>query len=194
MDQFNRALHPISLILPWALQNDTAVFEFGEYIYTPQTVAEERRLLTVPARQISVDWLECKLLSLAPGWELALHSRVRIDRSVFHIPMIDFANWNTEADRVLQVVLPPMIKRKLHVFDSGRGHHAYSTELIDEKDWVRFMGRLLLCNLPNKPAIVDGRWIGHRLISGYGALRWSCNSKNYIKYPTLVTSGVIAQL
>jgi hypothetical protein len=46
------------------------------------------------------------------------------------------------------------------------------------------MGRLLLLNLPEKPCLVDTRWVGHRLIGGYAALRWS--AKMHPRKPALV--------
>lgn len=49
--------------------------------------------------------------------------------------------------------------------------------------WNRFLGRLLLMNEPGSPALVDARWIGHRLIGGYAALRWSANSAQHDSVP-----------
>lgn len=48
------------------------------------------------------------------------------------------------------------------------------------------MGHLLLINPRNGAEVVDTRWVGHRLIGGFGSLRWSNNSGQYLGLPTRV--------
>ena len=46
------------------------------------------------------------------------------------------------------------------------------------------MGSLLLVNPPHSSNnIIDTRWIGHRIRSGFSALRWSNNSGTYKAVP-----------
>jgi hypothetical protein len=48
------------------------------------------------------------------------------------------------------------------------------------------MGSLLLLNKPSGFKLIDERWVGHRIMAGYSALRWSCNTKQYKKMPTQI--------
>lgn len=86
------------------------------------------------------------------------------------------------------------------VYGSGRSFHVYSTTLLGPKDWFDFMGRLLLINPRGQKEIVDTCWIGHRLIGGFGSLRWSNNSGMYlgslsrISFPRIVRLSWIRTL
>ncbi len=186
MARFELSAHPISIFLEWARQHHGLELEFSEYVYVPRSLVDQRRPFRLPARDLTASWLEERLSALSPGWELALHSRVYHRRQISHIRMIDFVSFTTDARRTLDGVLPGIIDNSLYIFASGRSFHGYSLELLDPVAWIRFMGTLLLCNLPDKPPVVDQRWIGHRLIAGYAALRWSCNTVAYHQYPQLV--------
>ncbi|WP_423814486.1 hypothetical protein [Pseudomonas indica] len=127
--------------------------------------------------------------SLGEFEELALNSKVRASRKVHHIPMIDFftdIETLNKNKQTLKNILPSKIYKNLEIYSSGNSLHGYSLTLISPKEWLDYMGRLLLTNLPNKPQLVDTRWIGHRLRAGYTSLRWSNNSKNYLASPTLI--------
>ncbi|MHB1292207.1 MAG: primase 1D-like protein [Sulfuricella sp.] len=41
---------------------------------------------------------------------------------------------------------------------------------------------------------VDPRWVGHRLISGYAALRWTKNTEQYLNTPTLIETNCSANI
>lgn len=130
--------------------------------------------------------------STPDGMELALNSRVLLaDKTVMHIPMIDLA---TKAagiiSRVLDV-LPTNLSGAMIWFESGRSYHGYGTVLISHDDWVKLMGRFLLVNQPQVPPVVDPRWIGHRLISGYASLRWTKNTGHYLQKPELAKNAYL---
>jgi len=188
MAQFEDWSHPIAVLVAWAQQHGDLELEFGEYVYVPKSLVDQRRLFRVRAKDLSVSWLDQKLSALAPGWEIALHSRVYRGECVSHIAMIDFVRFTRDTPEMLATVLSRRLVESLHVFASGRSHHGYSLDLLLPDAWIRFMGSLLLCNLPDAPPVVDHRWIGHRLIAGYGALRWSCNGGFYLQYPRLIGS------
>jgi hypothetical protein len=80
--------------------------------------------------------------------------------------------------------------KRAALFASGRSYHLYLGALFLREEWVKFMGRLLLLNPRRGPLLTDPRWIGHRLMGGYGALRWSANTSPYSKVgpPKLVRS------
>lgn len=45
---------------------------------------------------------------------------------------------------------------------------------------------LLLANPKNDKQVVDSRWVAHRLIAGYAALRWTSHQNQYLSVPALV--------
>ena len=102
--------------------------------------------------------------------------------------MIDFSTQSMSAkerDLVYQLV-EKFIGARLRLYRSGRSFHGYATVLLSRRKWREFMGRLLLLNMPNSDAIVDSRWIGHRIMAGYASLRWTANSDHYSQIPSVV--------
>lgn len=163
------------------------VFEFSHYLYKPQTIVDQRELFTVDGQTLSNEIYVDRMLKDVPeGMELSLNSRVHLpDGTVKQIPMIDLsAPAAGILGRVIDV-LPVHVAESMLWFESGRSHHGYSRNLIDHAEWIQLMGRLLLANQPKMPPIVDPRWIGHRLIAGYSALRWTRNTEYYIQEPVL---------
>lgn len=181
--------HPFFFLAEvFAKQN--AEFCLSKYVYRQDSLADSREVVPVRGAQLSQEWLLDLMSSLEPDEELALHSRVVVDGRVFHIPMIDFAIsslTSTTLDR-LRNFLPKRVFLTLGLFDSGRSYHGYSPTLLKPKDWIQFMGRLLLVNPRDGSAVIDTRWVGHRLIGGYCSLRWSNNTGLYVRIPEMVGS------
>ncbi|QKG69751.1 hypothetical protein HP062_12865 [Pseudomonas sp. B14-6] len=124
--------------------------------------------------------------NLAPNKELAFHSILRHNKKKYHIPMIDFQapeNKIRESISSLEKVIPKSIFNELVFYNSGRSCHAYSLKIISNSEWIDFMGRLLLVSHPHEDQIIDTRWIGHRLMSGFSSLRWSANTDQYLALP-----------
>lgn len=160
--------------------------EFSRYFYRPGSIFDERETFAVDASELCDAWLSTQLSALRPGWELALNSRVTDSRNrSYHIGMIDFAE-AVEVDRLRNQVrnlLGEDMFLGMDCFDSGRSFHGYFRHLLRPGQWHEFLGRLLLMNEPDSHPVVDARWVGHRLIGGYGALRWSKNGSRYMSYP-----------
>lgn len=189
--------HPILIVydLIGALGEDYT-FNFSRYFYRPQSPLDEREVFSVLGADINDEWLTRQLSQLREGWELALNSEVIDPRNRrFHIPMIDF--YGRRTDFMLSPYFRAMVGHRFHsmmnIFDSGRSYHAYAPILMSNKEWLAFMGALLLLTLPDSPPVVDVRWVGHRLIGGYSALRWSCNSSHYLAFPKLVPLSEVIQ-
>ncbi len=180
-------LHPIRVIdyLRKSYGSELTL-SFSEYRYSPQSVFDERYLFEVPIDQVSVEWFSEKLATLQDGWDLALNSVVvdKRDRRQ-HIPMIDFAKRCVEeADiALMRSIIGNALTSSFLYFDSGRSFHAYGLQLISPGEWREFMAKLLLLNMPAGEHLIDARWVGHRLVAGYGALRWSANSDFYLQVP-----------
>ena len=164
----------------------TSWYDVCRYRYARRVREDERESFRVPIAEVDRRWLRRELAALSPEQELALESRVRVGRVTRHIPMLDFVGLERGQLSAVMDVLPQYPVREAQVYFSGRSFHAYFPLLIEPAEWVRFMGSALLCNTPSRLQIVDQRWIGHRLVGGYGALRWSANTAQYRGLPRRV--------
>jgi hypothetical protein len=186
--------HPIEIVFAIADRHGFDLdVNFSRYFYRPQNVFDEREVFSVALVDVTPDWLSDQISLLRPGWELALNSEL-VDRRGrrTHIPMIDFTSKSMGyGSAYFDAVLGKEVTREMYFYDSGRSFHAYSTTLLGPGQWVEFMGRLLLLNVPNAQPIVDSRWIGHRLLGGYSALRWSANSTYHSAMPKSVDGFLI---
>lgn len=181
--------HPFQFVQQLFSRND-AHFTFSKYVYTPDSLFDEREFLTLSGDVLTEERVSREIATLRPDQELAMHSNVRIKGKNLHIPMIDFSIEDSVDGEVFDRMsryLPKAIMLNMAVYTSGRSFHAYSTTLLGTKEWFDFMGRLLLINPHNQPDIVDSRWIGHRLIGGFGSLRWSNNSGQYLGLPARIS-------
>jgi len=181
--------HPYQF-LKYLFKKDDAIFSFSKYIYVPDSLFDERQVMKVSASEINSDWLESELHSLGERQELAINSITMIKNRKYHIPMIDFMckelSGTDMFDR-MRYYLPHKIITNMAIYHSGTSYHAYSNTLITPKEWLDFMYRLLLVNRPHEDEIIDSRWIAHRLMGGYGSLRWSNNSSLYKGSPTRIS-------
>lgn len=178
--------HPYHFIAP-LLDKTNSVFQLSRYVYMADSLLDEREYLSVHSREFTEEWVATTIRSLAVNQELALHSKILVNGRTWHIPMIDFAiegELSEVALDRLRLFSPKSVRYNMAVFASGRSFHAYSTTLLSPKEWLAFMGRLLLINPKQGKEIIDSRWIGHRLIGGFCALRWSDHSGMYRGEPS----------
>jgi hypothetical protein len=162
-------------------------FEFSYYTYKKNTIEDIRTTFKVAAKKVTEQSLIDICNATPDGNNLAFHSTVYFDDgSIRHIPMVDLATKGVGVISKVLTVLPSELANKMIWFESGRSFHGYGTHLIDSETWTQLMGRLLLVNQPQQQPIVDPRWIGHRIIAGYSALRWTKNTNDYIQIPKLV--------
>ena len=168
---------------------DDIQLSFSRYFYRPQSVFDERECFQVAAKEVTAEWVASEVERLPRGWELAMNSSVLDLRGrTRHVGMIDFIgrpDLNLVTDRVRNL-LGGRAAGRITYYDSGRSIHGYVLELLGPAEWHRFLGRVLLMNAPDSVAIVDARWIGHRLLGGYSALRWSANSEYHSQLPFLM--------
>ena len=192
---FLNTRHPISWVLQVLhgainnnlISNGTALF-FSKYRYIPQSFIDDRSIFTLPLWQLTADksYLN-NASSLDYNEELAFHSQLFDFGVNYHLPLIDFGN----VDRGI-IDSSPLRDLAAHwgisfrIYNSGRSFHAYGDRLIKENEWVKFMGSLLLLNKPSGFKLIDERWVGHRIMAGYSALRWSCNTSHYKKSPVSI--------
>jgi hypothetical protein len=188
LNDFSR--HPIRFVEKLTRRYGEGLeLRFSRYKYKRRVREDRRKSFYVRIGDVDSGWLSQQLTNLAPDEELALESRVRVGGRWRHIPMIDFYGMKQEHLGSVLSVLPKFSNTKPFVYFSGRCFHAYFPILLTSREWLKFMGSVLLCNTPSRPRVVDQRWIGHRLVGGYAALRWSRNTSRYKAMPTRVAVG-----
>jgi hypothetical protein len=188
---FEPETHPVGIVRELRERyGGDLMLQFSRYRDVPGSPNDLRVSLVVQCQHVTTSWLRRELTRLDPSEELALESRVRIAGTLKHIPMLDFKGTRRYQRRTLARVLPPGYANGMRVFFSGRSFHAYWPRLVTEREWIQFMGAALLCNT-SRANIIDERWVGHRLIGGYAALRWSCNSTKHQRYPVRVPAKTL---
>jgi hypothetical protein len=178
--------HPYWHVTSAVMAADVAVqaVTLSYYYYVPQSLIDSRIGLAVSVDDfLDIRFMERLIAECPPGAEVALHSEVIVEGGgVRHIPMIDMSTGS--AAQLLK--LKPFLERHFEGFawfKSGRSYHGYGSNLVERDEWIAIMGRLLLANQIGMPATVDPRWVGHRLMAGYAALRWTKNTSHYVDFP-----------
>lgn len=100
-----------------------------------------------------------------------------------HIPMVDMSTGSVAQLAKLRPFLGEELFQRFKWYKSGRSFHGYGRTLVTSSEWSALMGTLLLANQKGLAPTVDPRWVGHRLIAGYAALRWTKNTPHYINLP-----------
>ena len=164
--------------------------ELSVYTYHPQSISDEREVFHVPPMDLG-DFLIHTTANLSSGQEVAFHSKVLVNtgthQEVRHIPMIDFcAKVSDSVVKKTEQVLAEFNITNAWLFHSGRSFHLYGGSLLTHKEWIRFMGRVLLMNSPDQSEVIDSRWVGHCLMAGTSRLRLTKNSDHYISEPKFV--------
>jgi hypothetical protein len=161
---------------------------FSHYQYVPQSIMDDRHVFHVSRDEfLSETWIENLLRSTPPGRELALHSKLWMNHQhEVHIPMVDLSTTARAHLLKLQALVEHTGFGQFTWFASGRSFHGYGNRFLNHEYWVKLMGALLLSNQKGMMPTVDPRWIGHRLLGGYSALRWTKNTAHYVNTPTLL--------
>lgn len=183
--------HPAQFIADFLRsRSDIVRLELSVYNYRPRTVKDERRIVQVAPWEL-LPTFEALSWRLAPDEDIAFHSRVTLAPYMpspqRHLALLDLqGDTSLEGHASLQQLIRERLPDRVALFSSGRSYHLYGLSLLTQEEWVQFMGRSLLLNMPGREEVVDSRWIGHRLLAGYGALRWTKNSARYIAEPRLL--------
>jgi hypothetical protein len=158
------------------------------YTYRPESVSDNRQAWQISSKDFLDEAHVEHVLSQTPtGQELAVHSDVTLaDRERKHLVMVDMSTSSRAHLDKLRAFLGDHFFQEMVWFNSGRSFHGYGQKLLSEVEWVQFMGLLLLANKPRLEPTVDPRWIGHRLLAGYAALRWTRNTSHYLVLPERV--------
>lgn len=179
--------HPYWRILSTVEKHpEIRMLSMSYYSYSPQTVADSRTLRQITADDFkNHEYVEKIILETPKNQELAIHSNVSTQNDQKkHLVMVDMSTSSKAHLEKLRRYLDDHFFQSIAWFSSGRSFHGYGESLLSQENWVQFMGLLLLANQPRIEPTVDPRWIGHRLLAGYSALRWTRNTSYYISAPT----------
>ena len=167
---------------------DIASLSFSYYSYHPQTVEDRRMVWNVSSKIfLDADEVEAMITNVPVDHELAFHSNVQLDNGeIRHVVMVDMSTSSKAHLAKLRTFLGDNFFQRIAWYASGRSFHGYGEDLLSNVDWVKFMGLLLLVNQPRLEPTVDPRWIGHRLLAGFSALRWTKNTAHYLLPPSLI--------
>lgn len=112
------------------------------------------------------EWLPKIISGLSRTQALGINSKCWLkDGSDRQIPMMDFKPKPGDAN--LEQIKQSLVKmgQRGALLESGASYHFYGFNVLDQKDWVDFLGQSLLDEFS------DSRWIGHSLIQGSCILR-----------------------
>jgi hypothetical protein len=186
--------HPCLVVAEIAAQHGgDLIFTYSRYEVAPprlQAAAPRSDVIRVAACDISPDWLADRFAELRPNEEMAWHSWVERRGVGFHIPMIDFISRPTHSvlhELVRTLTKDMCLSGHFDFFETGRSFHGYFSDLIPERTWPMYLGRLLVLDKHDSRTVIDTRWVGHALARGFAALRWSHNTNRYRAMPHLVS-------
>lgn len=167
---------------------DVVAVPASYYTYQPQTVADTRTDFLIPIEEFLDPAQMKRRMELTPaGQEMAVNSDFRLtSEERVHLVMVDMSTSAKAHLEKLRAFLGDNVFHRIAWFESGRSFHGYGESLLNERDWVKFMGLLLLANQPRLEPTVDPRWIGHRLLAGYSSLRWTKNTTHYRGVPVIL--------
>jgi hypothetical protein len=150
----------------------------------PHTLIDDRDNYFVPLEKLREKY-EALLCKLAKDEEIAFNSLVKTGGAYSHLLLVDFRSPDRSlVQQTAEDFIDEYAVKRAALFESCRSFHLYLNKLVTQELWVKFMGRLLLVNDRVGPVLTDARWVGHRLIGGYGALRWSANTPRYAEFGT----------
>jgi len=166
-----------------------------ELSVTPDAIPlldEVSKHLTFIGQERSLSWssavshgLEqaCAQFTATADASLVFLSEMRChDGSKRHLPMIDFhAARSARNERVVFAVAERLFPEGAVLLESGESYHAYSTKLVSETEFRRFLGRALLF-----APIIDRTYTAHQLIEGRCALRLTAGGTKS-QVPTVVS-------
>lgn len=98
-----------------------------------------------------------------------------------HIPMMNFHPEGIGLPEIKEAIKIISKEKPGVILDSGRYFHYYGDFLLEEREWVQWMGEFL-----GPCILVSPRYIGHRLHHGYSTLRLTADEEFKPKIPTVI--------
>jgi len=170
--------HPVDFVeCLLAEAESVAEGQISVYRCHPQSLFDDRTVYRVPIGNLRTKYNELTE-QLEQGQDIAFDSVVTMnDGSQRHLGLLDFLTSEPEpVQKASGLLVTEYGASRAALVHSGKSYHLYMGVFLSHASWVQFMGRVLLLNRRDEPATVDQRWVGHRLMGGYGSLRWSAKT------------------
>lgn len=178
----------IANIDPILASSNNVLFFLSKYI--DHSDDSHRIIIQIEKENLTHKKIDNLANELKPNEELSFLSMIKVNSTFYHLPMVDFATKKRSAISVeVAYEMANFWNMRFDIYDSGRSIHAYGTRLLNEQRWLKFMGYLLLLNEKSGEKVVDVRWIGHRLMSGFASLRITNNTGKYKTTPKYIGSA-----
>lgn len=190
--------HPLGLLARIVVEAKKTMGEYPMLTLQSYEVKQEEYGPTNYQNKVRVTVPGQEILNLGPaftdtvremGYDVIVESAMSFPNGiVLHIPMIDFATTKKSPQGLLDNMeeATGIDPANLVLFWSGRSFHGYAVGGLTHDKWIKFMGGLLLLNVPGQEEVVDSRWVGHRLQAGSGGLRLTKVSHKYVGMPIAV--------
>jgi hypothetical protein len=178
------SLHPIDVVEGWLAEaRHIRQVQLSVYRYHPTSLLDDCDTHNVDVAELRTTY-RALAEQITDQEDIAFDSAVTLhgNRDVTrHFALVDFQAADiTRVEQVSNLLVAERHPPRAALVQSGRSYHLYLGELLSHNDWVKFMGRILLLNPRDEQPIVDARWVGHRLMAGYSALRWSAKGRPYL--------------
>lgn len=182
----NKIIHMANMD-PILASTDDLSFHLSKYIDDDR--APQRVIIEIKKKKINAQTFEDIIGELKNNEELSILSIIKVNNNIFHLPMVDFLSKKRSSKSVdVAYDIAKFWNMRFDIYDSGRSIHAYGTKLLSTPQWINFMGFLLLLNDKSGEKVVDTRWIGHRLMSGFASLRVTNHSGKHKSAPKYIGS------
>ncbi|WP_293796363.1 hypothetical protein [uncultured Pantoea sp.] len=190
----NHLISPLNKIIhmantdPILASSEEVSFHLSKYIDDDKD--PQRVIIEVKKKKINSQTFEEIISELKKNEELSILSVIKINNNIFHLPMVDFLSKKRASVSVnIAYDIAMFWNMRFDIYDSGRSIHAYGTKLLSTPQWINFMGFLLLLNDKSGEKVVDTRWIGHRLMSGFASLRVTNHTGKHKSAPKYIGSS-----
>ena len=189
----SKCLHPIDILpLIVNLVGEKSKLEFAFYEYRKEKQEDNRRIVTVTAEKAKdIFYSEIYPMSVRDNLEVALQSRVwKSEKTYCHLLMADLVGHlpGTSKNR-LEKLYYELGASDIFFFQSGKSFHSYGIGTIPVSEFPIVNGKYLTLRNEFGNRIVDDRWVGHRLIAGYWALRLTTIRKKYSRNPIMLNQS-----
>jgi hypothetical protein len=168
------------------LNPEIKTIRFTRYRYVPQAIAKDREEphFWLTREELLEDRLEQEVAELPEGYELGIHSQVRMkDGQERLLPMMDFKILlSSENLSSIRERMQAIVGTKGWILESDKSYHFYGMSPENIDDWLNFCGRCLLTSIIKDEGrtitdLVDARYVGHCLLRRANVLRVSTNVK-----------------
>lgn len=171
----------------WKLEDD-ALLHFSRFVTGGRGKTLRRAHIEVQAKEVTTSWVQRELGRLNGLEELVLHSDVRVGATVRHLAFLDLVGRPSVSDVSAFCTRVTASSSEWALYDSKNSYHLYFLSLLSRDAWYKFLGESILGHTQESVdlPIVDHRWIGHSIVNGSAALRWSKSSYKQLGYPELL--------